>query len=182
VLRSDTGELLTENPVVLQYVADRSAEAGLAPQGGMERYRLQQWLSFVTSELHKLVFNPLLDPKGTGGAKAYARDKAGQRLAHLNGHLAGRDYLLDRFTVADAYLVTVLNWTQATDIDLAKWPAVQAYHRGIQAAQRRQGLRGRAGPLQGGAGPAPLARGSVLASKKRPPADPVCQKSRKVGL
>jgi len=81
--------------------------------------------------LHKLVFNPLLDPKGTGGAKAYARDKAGQRLAHLNGHLAGRDYLLDRFTVADAYLVTVLNWTQATDIDLAQWPAVQAYHRGM---------------------------------------------------
>jgi glutathione S-transferase len=127
VLRTDTGELLTENPVVLQYVADQHPGSGLAPQSGMPRYRLQQWLNFITSELHKLVFNPLLDPKSSDGAKAFARDKAAQRFSYLNDHLAGHDTLLDRFTVADAYLVVVLNWAVFTGIDLAQWPAVQAY-------------------------------------------------------
>jgi glutathione S-transferase len=127
VLRTETGELLTENPVVLQYVADRHPKSGLAPQEGLARYRLQQWLNFITSELHKVVFIPLLDPTAPEGAKAYARDKAVPRLAYLDGHLDGRDYLLERFTVADAYLVTVLNWTRATPIDLAIFPAVQAY-------------------------------------------------------
>lgn len=127
VLRTDAGEMLTENPAVLQYVADRHPHSGLAPAGGIERYRLQQWLNFTTSELHKAVFAPLLDPKSNDGAKAFARDKAAPRLAHLEKHLAGRQYLLDRFTVADAYLVTVLNWSNYTGIDLARWPAVQEY-------------------------------------------------------
>jgi glutathione S-transferase len=127
VLRTDDGETLTENPVVLQYVADQYPASGLAPQDGMPRYRLQQWLNFTTSELHKLVFNPLLDPRSEDGAKAFARGKAAQRFAYLNAHLDGREYLLDRFTVADAYLVVVLNWAVFTGIDLAQWPAVQAY-------------------------------------------------------
>ena len=127
VLRTDSGELLTENPVVLQYVADQHPESGLAPHSGIERYRLQQWLNFTTSELHKVVFVPLLDPTSTEGAKQYAREKAERRLAHLNHHLEGREFLLDRFSVADAYLVTVLNWARFVGIDLAKWPAVGAY-------------------------------------------------------
>jgi glutathione S-transferase len=127
VLRTDDGELLTENPVVLQYVADRHAESGLAPASGMPRYRLQQWLNFITSELHKQVFNPLLDPRSADGAKVFARSKAEQRFGYLNTHLTGRDYLLDRFTVADAYLVVVLNWASFSGIDLAQWPAVQGY-------------------------------------------------------
>jgi len=127
VLRTDTGELLTENPVVLQYVADQRPQSGLAPQGGLERYRLEQWLNFVTSELHKVVFIPLLDPTAPEAARAYAREKAERRFAHLNGYLAGREFLLDRFTVADAYLVTVLNWARFVSIDLAKWPAVKSY-------------------------------------------------------
>ncbi len=127
VLRTDDGQVLTENPVVLQYVADRNPRSELAPQNGMARYRLQQWLNFTTSELHKVVFVPLLDPTATGDAKAYARQKAEQRLAYLNNYLQGRDYLLDRFTVADAYLVTVLNWARFTAVDLAKWPAVKSY-------------------------------------------------------
>ena len=132
VLRTDTGELLTENPVVLQYVADRHIESGLAPQGGLERYRLQQWLNFVTSELHKLVFIPLLVAQSPEGAKTFARGRMGQRFAHLDRHLAGRDYLLDRFTVADAYLVTVLNWAVPAGIDLAPWPNVQSYFARLQ--------------------------------------------------
>ena len=127
VLRTDDGELLTENPVVLQFVADQYPESRLAPSDGMPRYRLQQWLNFITSELHKLVFNPLLDPRSDDGAKVFARGKAAQRFAYLNAHLAGREYLLDRFTVADAYLVVVLNWAVFTGIDLAQWPAVQVY-------------------------------------------------------
>jgi glutathione S-transferase len=127
VLRTDAGELLTENPVVLQYVADQNPQAGLAPQGGIERYRMQQWLNFTTSELHKVVFVPLLDPSSSDGAKQYAREKADRRLAHLNHHLEGRDFLLDNFTIADAYMVTVLNWARFVGIDLAKYPAVAAY-------------------------------------------------------
>lgn len=126
VLRSN-GELLMENPVVLQYVADQYPNSGLAPKGGIERYRLQQWLSFIASELHKLVFNPLLVRDSPEGAKAFAREKAEQRFAYLNTYLNSRDYLLDRFTVADAYLVTVLNWAKYVDIDLAKWPALRDY-------------------------------------------------------
>jgi len=127
VLRTDTGEWLTENPVVLQYVADQHPQSSLAPQSGMARYRLQQWLNFITSELHKVVFIPLLDPNSPPEAKTYAREKAERRFAYLNGHLDGRDYLLDCFTVADAYLVTVLNWAKFTGLDLAKWPALKTY-------------------------------------------------------
>ncbi|HLJ19516.1 MAG TPA: glutathione binding-like protein [Stellaceae bacterium] len=129
VLRTDEGELLTENPVVLQYVADRYPDSGLAPTAGSpERYRMQQWLNFTTSELHKVVFVPLLDPKASEGAKVYAREKAPQRLGHLAKHLDGREFLLDRFTIADAYLTTVLNWGRYSGLDLAQWPAVHAYY------------------------------------------------------
>jgi glutathione S-transferase len=127
VLRTDDGTLLTENPVILQYVADRHPGSGLAPQGGLARYDLQRWLNFITTELHKVVFIPLLDASAPEGAKAYARDKAPLRFAYLEHHLEGRDYLLDRFTVADAYLVTVLNWGRASGIDLTKWPSLLAY-------------------------------------------------------
>ena len=129
VLRTDEGELLTENPVVLQYVADRYPASGLAPRAGtLERYRMQQWLNFTTSELHKAVFTILLDPKSPEEAKAYARGKAALRLSHLAKHLEGREFLLDRFTIADAYLTTVLNWGRYSGVDLAQWPAVHAYY------------------------------------------------------
>ncbi len=127
VLRTEADGLITENPVVLLYVADHCP--GLAPGHGPERYRLQLWLNFITSELHKLVFIPLLSHKSNDGAKAFARDQIGPRFAYLSAHLDGRDYLLDRFTVADAYLVTVLNWTKPTGIDLTQWPALHAYFR-----------------------------------------------------
>lgn len=137
VLRTDAGELLTENPVVLQYVADQYPDSGLAPQSGMPRYRLQQWLGFITSELHKLVFSPLLDPRSADGAKNYATGKAAQRFSYLNAHLQDREYLLDRFTVADAYLAVVLNWARFAGVDLAQWPAVQDY---FQRASKRDSV------------------------------------------
>jgi glutathione S-transferase len=127
VVRTDDGEVLTENAAILQYVADRLPGAKLAPPAGMERARLHQWLCFIGTELHKVIFSPLFDRDSPEAAKAYALQIAEPRFALLDAHLAGREYLLERFSVADAYLVTVLNWTRATPIDLAKWPAVKDY-------------------------------------------------------
>ncbi len=126
-LRLDSGEVLLENQAILQHVADRYPEAGLAPPSGRERSLLQQWLSFISTELHKLVFTPILDPHAAPEVKAYARDKAASRLAVVDRRLEGRAFLLDRFTVADAYLVTILNWNAAIGIDLSPYPALQAY-------------------------------------------------------
>ena len=131
VLRTDDGLLLTENAAVLQYVADRFPEAGLAPAGGIERARLQEWLAFIGTELQKAVFVPLLDEKAPEGAKTYAREKAALRLGVLEHHLATQPFLLDGFSVADAYLATVLNWSASAGIDLADWPAVLAFHQRV---------------------------------------------------
>jgi glutathione S-transferase len=128
VIRTDGGEVLTENAAILQYIADQFPAAGLAPPGGMARSRLQQWLCFVGTELHKALFAPLFDPKMPEEAKARTLEKGESRLAYLDRYLAGREFLLDRFSVADAYLFTVLNWNIATPVDLKKWPAVAAYY------------------------------------------------------
>jgi glutathione S-transferase len=127
-VRAESGEVLTENAAVLQYIADRYPEAALAPREGMARSRLQQWLCFIGTELHKALFIPLLDPKMPAEAKGLTLEKGENRLAYLNAHLTGREFLLDRFSVADAYLFTVLNWKIAAPVDLTKWPAVQSYY------------------------------------------------------
>jgi glutathione S-transferase len=131
-LRTDEGDILTENGAILQYVADRLPDAHLAPAGGAQRARLQQWLSFIGTELHKAIFIPLLDHKAPAEAKAYALTLVDARFAILEKHLAGREFVLDTFSVADAYLTTVLNWTRAVPVDLNKWPAVKAYHSNIR--------------------------------------------------
>jgi glutathione S-transferase len=130
VIRTDDGAVLTENAAILQYLADRLPGAALAPaaDAGLARSRLQQWLSFIGTELHKALFVPLFDAKMPEEAKARTLEKGASRLAHLDRYLAGREFLLDGFTVADAYLFTVLNWNIATPVDLRKWPAVQAYY------------------------------------------------------
>ena len=124
-LRTDEGDLLTENGAILQYVAERFPGANLAPASGIARARLQQWLSYVGTELHKAIFIPLLDHKAPPEAKAYAAGLADARFGMLEKHLAGREFLLDTFSIADAYLCTVLNWTRAVPIDLSRWPADQ---------------------------------------------------------
>lgn len=128
-LRTPEGEILTENPVVLQYVADSYPEARLAPPAGIGRYRLQQWLNFIATELHKATFIPLLDRSSPDGAKAFARQKLPLRFGYLETQLAGRAFLLDTFSVADAYLVTVLNWSPYAGIDLSEWPRIDTYFR-----------------------------------------------------
>lgn len=126
-VRTDEGELLTENAAILQYVARRYPDAHLAPADDPGRTRLQQWLCFIGTELHKALFVPLLDAKAPEGAKTYALSKGLSRLDFLDKHLTGREFLLDRFSVADAYLFTVLNWSVVTPVELAKWPALAAY-------------------------------------------------------
>jgi glutathione S-transferase len=127
-IRTDAGEVMTENAAILQYVADRLPGAALAPPAGMARSRLQQWLCFIGTELHKAFYVPLLDSKAQDAVKAYTREKGERALAYLDNYLAGRDYLLDGFSVADAYLFTVLNWSRATAVDLDRWPAVRSYY------------------------------------------------------
>ena len=90
---------------------------------------MQQWLGFIGTELHKAVFVPLLDASAPDAEKGYAREKLALRMGVLEKHLAGREFLLDAFSIADAYLATILNWTAATAVNLAEWPAVQDYHR-----------------------------------------------------
>ena len=126
-IRADDGELLTENAVVLQYVADQDPESALAPKDARERYRLQSWLNFIATELHKATYIPLLDPHSPQGAKEFARKKLALRFQHLSAQLEGRDYLLDRFSVADCYLVTVLTWSPYAGIALTEWPIVDGY-------------------------------------------------------
>ncbi|MGY8633614.1 glutathione binding-like protein [Bradyrhizobium sp. 14AA] len=128
-LRTDEGVVLTENAAILQYVADRFPQSGLGAAQGIDRTRLHQWLCFIGTELHKGLFIPLLDRKAPQETKAYALEKNLSRLDYLDNYLKGRDFLLDHFSVADAYLVTVINWTMATPpIELAKWPNVKAYY------------------------------------------------------
>jgi glutathione S-transferase len=127
-VRTPDGEVLTENAAILQYIADRHAEAGLAPRDGIARSRLHQWLSFIGTELHKGLFAPLFDPKISGDARARTLEKGESRLAYLDAYLDGREFLLGRFSVADAYLFAVLNWNIATPVDLAKWPNSRNYY------------------------------------------------------
>jgi glutathione S-transferase len=127
-IRTDDGDLLTENAAVLQYVTDSSPDAGLAPLAGMDRSRLQQWLCFIGTELHKALFVPRLDAKAPDAVKSYALAKGERAMAYLDDYLADRDYLLDGFSIADAYLFTVLNWSTAASVDLARWPAVKDYY------------------------------------------------------
>lgn len=127
-LRLDDGSILTENTAILQHVADRFPNARLAPASGVERSKLQQWLGFIGTELHKAVFVPLLDEKASEEVKRYSRDKIALRMATLQAHLRGREYLLDSFSIADAYLTTILNWASATQVDLKQWPEVHEYY------------------------------------------------------
>jgi glutathione S-transferase len=126
-LRLDDGELLTENAAILQHVAEQFPAARLAPTDARGLTHLRQWLSFISTELHKGVFNPVFDATAPADAKAHALSKAQSRLSWVAARLEGREFLLDRFSVADAYLYTVLNWTFVTPVDLKRWPVLAAY-------------------------------------------------------
>lgn len=130
-LELDDGSLLTEGAVIDQYIADRKPEAKLLPAAGtMDRYRVQEWLNFIASEIHK-AFSPLFG--NDEAAKDQARTRIGKRFDLVSKALESKSYLVgDAFTVADGYLFNMLRWTAFTGIDLAKWPALKAYFERIE--------------------------------------------------
>ncbi|WP_257455962.1 glutathione transferase GstA [Archangium lipolyticum] len=146
-LQLDDGSILTEGPAIVQYIADKAPQAKLAPANGtMERYRLQEWLNFISTELHK-GFSPLFNPAYPEDAKKIVRDNLAKRFDYLRATLEKGPFLMgEQFTVADAYLFTVANWAGFVKLDLAPFPWVQA-HQGrvaarpnVQAALKAEGL------------------------------------------
>lgn len=130
-LRTPDGWVLTENPAVLQYLAEAWPEAGLLPASADARARVRQWLGFIGTELHKAVFVPLLDPSAGTEVKAYALEDAALRLAVLEQHLQQHEHLEGSYGIADIYLAVVLNWAPYAGVSLARYPAVKAYHQRI---------------------------------------------------
>ena len=138
VLDLGGGDTLTEGPAIVQFIADKAPDKKLAPANGtIERYRLQEWLNLITSELHKS-FSPLFSPTMSDDTKNFYREKISKTFAYVDGKLAGKDYLMGKFSVADAYLFTVLGWTKPTQIDLAQWPNLAAYHARVAARPKVQ--------------------------------------------
>ncbi len=127
-LELDNGQVLTEGTAIVQYLADLRPDSGLAPRAGsFERYRLMEILNFIASEMHK-GFSPLFKADTSADVRKSAVDVLGKRLDWLSAHLAGKKFLMgETFTVADAYLFTVLRWSGLVHVDLAQWPVLTAY-------------------------------------------------------
>ncbi len=133
-LELDDGTILTEGPAIVQYIADKVPDKKLAPaNGSLDRYKLQSWLNFLSSEVHK-GFSPLFNPAMPEEAKKMARERLATRFEHVDKHLAGKDYLMGKaFSLPDAYLFTVLRWTVPTKIDLAPYPNLVAFMKRMEA-------------------------------------------------
>lgn len=146
-LRLNDGGILTEGAAILQYIADQKPESGLAPKAGtMERYHLQEWLTFIGTEIHKS-FSPMFNKAATDEVKNYARAMLTKRLPYVEAQLANKPYLMgDGFTVADAYLFVVMNWSNRVGFDLGTFPKIKEYlvrvaaRPAVQAAMKAEGL------------------------------------------
>lgn len=147
-LALDNGELLTEGPAIVQYLADLKPESGLAPANGtLARYRLQEMLGYINSELHK-TYSPLFKPDTPEQTRSERKAYLHRRYALLEAVLAKQPFLLgDQFTVADAYLFTVTNWARAVDFDLTDFPALGEFQKrvaerpAVRQALEVEGLR-----------------------------------------
>lgn len=150
MLELDDGTRLREGPAIVQYIADQVPTKNLAPANGtLPRYRLQEWLTFIGTEIHK-TFSPLFNPNMPEDGKKVFRDKLASRFQWLDGQLAGKQYLLgEHFSVADAYLYTVTRWTKPMAIDLSGFPNLQTYiervaaRPAVQEALKVEGLAGK---------------------------------------
>lgn len=146
-LALDSGELVTEGPVIVQMIADKASAKNLAPaRDSAERYKLLEWLNFVGTELHKN-FGPMFSPVLADDAKAFFKDRVMGKFKYLEGQLAGHDYLMGKqFTVADGYLFTMLAWAERMKFDLSAMPNLLAYKArvaarpAVQAALTKEGL------------------------------------------
>lgn len=133
-LRLDDGQFLTEGPAIVQYLADLKPEKNLAPKAGtFERVRLQEWLNYISTELHKS-FGPFFGRRASDDWKDYLKEGLASKFDFISKKLEGKQYLLgDTFTVADAYLFTMLTWTPFVKLDLARWPTLQQYAQRVEA-------------------------------------------------
>ena len=145
-LQLDSGEVLTEGPAIVQYLADQVPQKNLAPTNGtLARYHLQSWLTFIGTEIHKN-YSPFFNPAAPAEMKDIARANLQRRLGYVNEQLAGKDYLLGQFSVADAYLFVVVNWSGFVQLDLSGWPNLTAFmarmaaRPAVQAALKAEGL------------------------------------------
>jgi glutathione S-transferase len=149
LLELDNGERLSEGPVIMQYIADQVPDKQLAPPAGtMARYRLMEWLNFLTSDVHK-GFSPLFNAAQPDEAKALFRQKVGERLKWVDSQLEGRAYLMGaQFTVADAYLYVLAGWSGAVGVDIGALKNLAAFMQrmaarpAVQAARQAEGLKG----------------------------------------
>jgi glutathione S-transferase len=134
LLELDDGTRLREGPAIVQYIADQAPNRNLAPANGtLPRYRLQEWLTFIGTEIHKS-FSPLFNPDMPDAGKKIYHDRLVSRLGFVNGELEGKDYLMgDHFTVADAYLYTVTRWTKPMAIDISGFPNLVAHNARVEA-------------------------------------------------
>jgi glutathione S-transferase len=134
LLELDDGTRLREGPAIVQYIADQVPNKNLAPANGtLPRYRLQEWLTFIGTEIHKS-FSPLFNPNMPEEGKKIYRERLANRFGFVNNELAGKDYLMgDHFTVADAYLYTVTRWAKPMALDLSAFPNLQAFLQRVAA-------------------------------------------------
>lgn len=146
-LQLDNGEVITEGPAIDQFIADQVPAKGLAPANGTPaRYKMQSWLNFISTELHKQ-FGPLFAKTTPDEYKKVLIDKIKGRFDTINAHLAKNSFLMgDSFTAPDAYLYTVVGWAKYFDIGLDKWPALKSFMDRVaarpsaQAAAKAEGL------------------------------------------
>jgi glutathione S-transferase len=133
-LALDSGELVTEGPVIVQMIADKAAGKHLAPaRDSIERYKLQEWLTYINGELHKNI-GPLFNPALSDEAKAIFKDRAMGKFKYVDGQLAGKDYLMGKqFTVADGYMFTMLRWADGMKFDLSGLSNLMAYKARVAA-------------------------------------------------
>jgi glutathione S-transferase len=138
-LELDDGQVLTENAVILQYIADTAGAFELLPQpGDLQRYRVLEWVNFVATELHKS-FGPLFNPAAGEEAKQLARDTFAKKLDFVEQQIGDKPYLLgDHFTLPDAYLFVILGWTAGHNIDLSHWPKLAAFR---ERLSKRESVR-----------------------------------------
>jgi glutathione S-transferase len=138
-LQLKDGTVLTEVAVINQYIADRAPAKKLAPANGTpERYTLQSWLNFISSEIHKQLA-PMFNPKVPEEYKTILKEKLATRFDSINAHLTKQAFVLgETFTAPDAYLYTVLNWAKYFAIDLAKWPAIKSFMERVAARPSAQ--------------------------------------------
>ena len=146
-----SGEIVTEGPVIVQMIADQATGKNLAPpRDSGERYKLLEWLNFITSELHKN-FGPMFSPVLADEAKAFFKDRVMGKFKYVDGQLAGRDYLMGhQFTVADGYLFTILTWADRMNFDLSGMPNLVAYKNRVAARPKVQEALTKEGLMKAG--------------------------------